>query len=346
MLQADALSTREQGQSTGCGSGRPLRVLSNTDWLNGEDLLGRPPEIEQLAPRPTLARIVRRPFLLGYDGAFINIGTRWVLALCALKKVLPLGRLRILGVDMVLTRPTSLREVPYFLLKRWLFSGVDRFVFYFRDTAELSRVYRIPHDRLRYVPFKPNTLPELGALTPVDEGFLLACGRSNRDYRTLCEAMRGLPYRCYVLVSNSEADQHGTDLSDLNPPPNVQLVSDDGSAESWNNWMARCRALVVPIVPGMLSPSGISAYLVAMALGKPVIITEGPATRGLLSDDTAVLVPPRDVARLRSAIVELQSDVRRRHAVAVAGRAYALSLGGEERLRADLRREFEDLLAR
>jgi glycosyltransferase involved in cell wall biosynthesis len=131
----------------------------------------------------------------------------------------------------------------------------------------------------------------------------------------------------------------------LERPPNVVLESDDGSADSWNRWIGRCRAVVLPIQPGMLSPSGIGTYLVAMALGKCVIMTSGPATIGLIDRGEAVLVPPRDVGALREAVDRVARDAGYRAEVALRGQQYALSLGGEERLRTDLLGQLQSLLA-
>ena len=45
----------------------------------------------------------------------------------------------------------------------------------------------------------------------------------------------------------------------------------------------------------IVSPSGVGTFLLAMALGKCVIMTESPATRGVLEHEhTAILVPMND----------------------------------------------------
>jgi glycosyltransferase involved in cell wall biosynthesis len=94
---------------------------------------------------------------------------------------------------------------------------------------------------------------------------------------------------------------------------------------------------VLPISPDALAPAGISTYLVAMALGKCVIVSESPATRGILEDgEQAVVVPPSDPAAMRAAIVRVCEDADYRARVARVGREYALSLGDEERLAQDI----------
>lgn len=322
----------------------PLRVLTNTTWLDDCRVADRPVLVSRLGPQPSRIGWLRYLALWRHDAVLLNIEAKWLLILCAIRKLLPFLRCRILSVDLVLTRPRGLRDRLRFLLRRWLLQEVDRFVLYFRDTEELRRVYSIPADRVRYVPFKPNTRDRLLETKTSDEGYFLACGRSNRDYGTLCAAFRDLPYPCRLLAPWGATAEHGTHFDGAACPPNVSLVSDDGSVESWNRWIAGARAVVLPIKAEMLSPSGIGAYLVAMALGKCVIITEGPATRHILDDRMAVLVPPGDADALRSMVRRVAEDERFRESIASAGKRYALSLGGEERLRADMVRELADLL--
>jgi glycosyltransferase involved in cell wall biosynthesis len=94
----------------------------------------------------------------------------------------------------------------------------------------------------------------------------------------------------------------------------------------------------------VLKASGISTYLVAMALGKCVIMTDSPATQGLIDDGHAVVVPPCDPAALRDAIARVASDAAFRERTAAAGKAYASALGDESRLAADIARFVESLI--
>jgi len=209
----------------------------------------------------------------------------------------------------------------------------------------VQRLYGIDDARMAYVPFKVNDLELIKHTETTDEGFFLSCGRSNRDYDTLCLAFDGLPYEAKILAPlGREAAGHGTFFAAGACPTNVQIISDDGSSASWIDWIARCQALILPIIPGMLSPSGIGTYLVAMALGKAVIMTEGPATTGMLEPSNAVLVPPSDAAALRAAVLRVAEDEAYRARIAAQGKAYALGLGDERRLAADIRQRVFDLL--
>jgi glycosyltransferase involved in cell wall biosynthesis len=322
-----------------------LRILTNKTWIAEYPISGGEVIAEPLRPeRSTLAERLKVLRLWRYDGVFLDGEHRWLLGLSAVKKLLPWVHCPILSIDIILSPSNGTRGRIKVLLWRWILKEVDRFVLYFRDTEALQRMFAIPPDKIHYVPFKPNTLEDLHRTRVSDGEFFLSAGRSNRDIQTLFEAFRLLPYPCTVLAPWEDLEEHGTNAKQMEHPPNVSLVSDDGTTASWNDWIARARAVVLPIQPGKLSPSGIGTYLVAMALGKCVIITESAATRRILSDEVAVLVPPSDVGALRAAITRVAEDSPFRTAVAMKGRQYALSLGGEKRLRADLARELSDLL--
>jgi glycosyltransferase involved in cell wall biosynthesis len=269
---------------------------------------------------------------------------RSLVPLCALKRLLG-GRFRLVVVDAVLNRPTGWAGGLHLLLKRWLFRRIDLFILHCRATEEFRRVWGIPEARLVYVPFKVNGYQRVVTRATRDDGFLLACGRSRRDYVTFCAAMESLPLRATILAQVGQATrEHGSRLARDAIPASVTLVVDDGSTESWLDWMARSTAVVIPVLPGTLAPAGLSTYLVAMALGKCVIITDSPATRGILTDREAVIVPPSDPEALRAAMTRVAEDATFRQRVAEGGRAYALSLGGDERLVEDVIGQIAKLL--
>jgi len=84
-----------------------------------------------------------------------------------------------------------------------------------------------------------------------------------------------------------------------------------------------------------------------MALGKCVIISDSPATRGILKDgEQAVVVPPADPALLRAAVVKASEDADHRARIAQAGREYALSLRDEDRLADDIVHEVTRAIGR
>ncbi|HEX8359663.1 MAG TPA: hypothetical protein VF613_06145, partial [Longimicrobium sp.] len=176
-----------------------MRVLTNTAWVTGQQIAGRAATAVSLRGRHSWRERLGVLALWRYDAALLNIESRWLLAICAAKKLLPWTRCRILSVDLILTHPRGVAGHLAFRVRRWLLREVDRFVLYYRDTAELRGVYGIPAERVKYVPFKVNTRDRVLATPVTDDGFFLSCGRSNRDYQTLYAAFRGLPYHCFIL---------------------------------------------------------------------------------------------------------------------------------------------------
>lgn len=319
---------------------RPLRILSNTRWFDGRSIGGYP--VEALHMEGSGLRAVWQWYRVARhcDAVVFNVEAGPLLMFCALVRVFGLGRAKVIGVDLILERVSGWKGTVRFMIKRFLLRSVDLFIWYYRRTEDVRRLYDIPENKTAYVPFKVNSLEAVLAARPTDEGFVLSCGRSRRDYRTFCAAMAGLDTPAVILAHvGRETEEHGASIDLDAIPANVRIVDDDGSAASWIDWMSRARTVVLPIVPETLAPSGIGAYLGAMALGKCVVITESPATRDILSPNEAVIVPPRDVEALRSAMQRVVTDAAYRERIADGGRRYALSLGDESRLAADVTAE-------
>jgi hypothetical protein len=82
-----------------------------------------------------------------------------------------------------------------------------------------------------------------------------------------------------------------------------------------------------------------------MALKKCVIVTECPATRGIIENEVeAIIVPAEDPTALRAAIKRAweQNEYRRR--IAQRGYEFAMKLGGDETLNTNIVRTTLELL--
>src|SRR5919109_4496951 len=320
--------------ATEASEARPLRIFCNSRWFEGRAFRGRP--IESIVFRGGLLATMRLFFAArGGDAVVFNVDERQLLVFCLLRRLIGARHCRLVSVDIHLPplRTARLRWRARFV--GWLLREVDLFICYFKATERMQRAYGLVRKPFVYVPFKVNAYAAVERVKPTDDGFGLVCGRSDRDYRTLVAAVDGLDVPIVVLVGPDHA-AYGADIASVTFPPNVRVEMDDGSLESWIKWIARARFIVLPVVPDTLKPSGISAYLDAMALGKCVIITDSPATQGLIDSGEAVVVPPDDPAALRSAITHVAADTEYREHVAAAGSTYARSLGDEARLAEDI----------
>jgi glycosyltransferase involved in cell wall biosynthesis len=272
-----------------------------------------------------------------------------LLMLCALRTLLPLPYPPLVSLDLVLSRPdTDWMGRVKGLAKRWLLRQVSRYLVHMKDTRAWRSSYGIAAPRTRYVPFKVNGLADVLSRQVHEHPYVFTGGKSRRDYQTFCQAMALTGYPALIVTPlGGESAAHGTRLGELRRPPNVALVHDDGSHESWVRQLAGAKVVVFCIAPQTISPSGVSAYLLAMALRKCVIISDCPATRGILvPDETAILVPMQDPAAVAEAVRKAWCDDAYRRRIAEGGYRYALSLGGEDVLVGNVAREVIALLGK
>ncbi len=270
------------------------------------------------------------------DLALINGDIGLVVRLCVYFLIFPWRRKPIVAVDLVLRQPTNWKTRMTAALKALLLSRVDHFIHYFRDLDGYARYYGITASRSSFVAFKPNLRYRYQPPASLPEGeYVLCLGRSQRDYDTFFEAMERLPYPAAIpspdyAALRSHSSRFSRALDRL--PVNVRLLDDDGSQQAMIRAIEGAKIVALPILRSTLAASGISMYLNAMLLGRPVVISAGPGVSDLLREE-AVIVRPEDPTALAEAIRGLWEDGDLRSRVAATGRRYALELGGEPELR-------------
>lgn len=252
-----------------------------------------------------------------------------------------------MAVDFILSRPKGWKQSVVARLKGLMLRKVDRFILHFKDTSEYERIYGISPAKCAFVPFKVNywekiALEDQSSLT---EEYVFTAGRSYRDFPTFIEAMRRVDYPGLLLYEEAALlKRAATDVDLSNLPANLATAKNEGE-QSWVEYIRRAKIVVVPLLPSTMYAPGLSLYLMAMAMKKCVIVTEGLATRGMLKDE-AVIVAPRDPEALAIAVTRVWTDGALRRKTAESGRRYAERCGGESRLLADIVRVCGDLLLR
>src|SRR2546426_3683686 len=262
------------------------------------------------------------------DHLVIHFDFRDVAFFAVLFTLFPGRRCRLTTLDLFTERPR--RQGLCFM--RWCLRRVDRLLVYFRDTSPFEHLLKVSAAKFRYVPFKINGLQYIRTMASTEEGYVFCGGRSRRDFRTLFDAVKDLPYLVKVVTSEeSEMKPHGSTMHGLSVPPNVKIIRRDSDQAFFLDCMARAKLVVIPLIGDSLTQAGIGVYIQAMALGKCVIISSGVGVRDVLTDQ-AVIVRPGDSSELRNAIVRLWNDDRLRSQYAERARRYALPLGGEDEL--------------
>lgn len=196
-------------------------------------------------------------------------------------------------------RPTSLS----WLVKRWFYRCIARRCvgILTNCSAEIPAIasrYGIPENRLRYVPL--HTTITQPRRSKRNEGYVLAAGRTLRDYSTLLRAAPSIPAPIVILCGRD-------DLVGVALPANVTVVRDAPRSEYLDR-LDRCAVVVVPLLPAERA-TGQVVILEAMALGKPVVATRAPGSADLVAQgETGILVPPSDPDSLARGVSRLLQD--------------------------------------
>ena len=156
----------------------------------------------------------------------------------------------------------------------------------------------IPRDRLRFVPLNTNIQDPRASAT--DDGFVLAAGRTLRDYQTLLRAAPRIAKPITIICGFN-------DLEESEMPSNVALMY-EVSREFYLDQLRRCTLVALPLLQTERS-TGQVVMLEAMALGKPVVTTRSPGTVDYIRDGAnGRLVPVGDTAALAGAVNALLAD--------------------------------------
>lgn len=317
---------------------KTIRLISNLRRLDGVETDQYQAMNTYIGNGTTLWNGVRL-FLKAFrsDAVVVSSQTRLLLVFCALQWLFPLQRCKVIGVDYILPEPHGVKQKLVARLKGMFLRKVDVFILHFVDTSGYELHYGIPRARCVFVPFKVNSVD---SMLPADqlssEGeYVFTAGRSFRDIPTFLSAMRQVGFPGLLLYEDASLmKQAGIDLDFRHVPANLKIEKNVGG-KSWLEYIARAKIVVVPLLPRSGYAPGLSLYLMAMAMKKCVIITEGLSTRGILTNQ-AILVPPEDPMALAEAIHLVWKDAELRERVAAAGQRYANGLAGEARLLGDI----------
>jgi glycosyltransferase involved in cell wall biosynthesis len=186
---------------------------------------------------------------------------------------------------------------------RLLLRDAEKIICFSRQECDdYAKLLRLPRERFLFLP-TPWLATE--TISMDDDGYILALGQSNRDYRTLLEAVRGTELPIVIVAGDVSA------LDGVVPSPNVCVKYNTGHQETID-LIARASLHCIPLHPSEYS-AGQTVLLRAMARGKAVVVSDTPGIRDYVrSGETAVLVPPCDATRLREELTRLWNDVSER----------------------------------
>lgn len=218
------------------------------------------------------------------------------------------GRLGPMNSSRTAYLRAALRTVDRIIV--WAPAVIDRYVQHFGIPRQKMVAQRFHH-----------TIQGYHFDDVVPGGYIFSGGDSMRDYRTLIDAVRGLSTPVFI-ATRRKLEQH------IALPPNVTVQA--VSHEQFRQRMAAAALIVFPLRMDNIRTSGQQSYLSAMAMGKPVIVTDiTDAPYYIDHGKTGMLTPPGDSAALRSAIRRVIEDRDLAHELGQAARTVALPMDQE-----------------
>lgn len=152
-------------------------------------------------------------------------------------------------------------------------------------------------DKFTYVPLGLGDLNRGGRIPQGEERFILAAGKSNRDYDFLVDALKDTPYQVRIL---SDAYNHP------NPGSNIRIYH-DVFGEKYYQMLSECCCVIVPLADARIS-AGQLVFLQAMMFAKPIITTESDTVRDYIESGKNGLIIPKQRDALRDAVRRLYED--------------------------------------
>jgi hypothetical protein len=154
-------------------------------------------------------------------------------------------------------------------------------------------VWWVPEERVHVTPYYHTlSVEELAAPTRRD-GWVFSGGHSYRDFTTVIDAAAGIDAPVVIGGQISAADRKRL-------PANVR--AELLPHEEFVSLLRRSSVVVVSLEQTSRS-AGEQTYLNAMAMGKPVIVTDTMGVREYVDDgDTGLIVPPADARALTAAL--------------------------------------------
>ena len=208
--------------------------------------------------------------------------------------------------------PANTGKLQNWFIKR-LLGGVTLIAVWSRPQIEnYHKAFGIPRERFVFFPYKANHSKYASANMPVGD-YIFSGGNSERDYKTLFEAVKGLPVP--VIISATKPSV----LRGLEIPENVICLN--AVEPAFARLMAGARIVVLCLKKDIIRGTGEATMLNAMWHSKPVIIADNNSALDYIEDGKdGFITPAGDAAQVRNRILELWKDPAMAARVGEAGR--------------------------
>ena len=136
----------------------------------------------------------------------------------------------------------------------------------------------------------------------IEEGdFFFSGGYSNRDYTSLIETFRGLPYKLIIVCSKLN-----TEIDESVVPPHIKIIRDVPS-EAFDVYVKAARACIIPIAHDT-GAAGQSSLLRYMKNGKIIIATDTGIVREYITNGVSGILVGDNRGAMAKAVREVASN--------------------------------------
>jgi glycosyltransferase involved in cell wall biosynthesis len=198
---------------------------------------------------------------------------------------------------------------------RFLDSGKIRYVLFsdFEKTLYQSSLLLDVH-RMIYVPY--GDMSELEAEAAIQGGmteethgigerdFFFSGGYSNRDYLSLIEVFRTLPYKLVIICS-----QLNTEVDESKLPQNVKVLRDE-SSEVFDVYLKASKACIIPIAYNT-GAAGQSCLLRYMKNKKIIIASDTGIIREYITDAVSGILVKNNHEAMKEAVQEVEASTEK-----------------------------------
>ncbi len=218
-------------------------------------------------------------------------------------------------------RPSTGKKKVFFQTLR-ADNQMDTLFVYAQNQLDIARDrLRIPAAKLRLFHFHADDrfyrpMPDV----PVVPDQISAAGLEWRDYPTLIAAVESMTDLTVRLAAASPWSKHSDETLNRTLPPHVSARRYEYN--DLRTLYASSAFVVVPLYENDFQ-AGITTMLEAMAVGKPIVVTQTTGQRDVIVDnENGLTVAPGDIDGWRRAISRLRGDAALRERLGAAARRW------------------------
>lgn len=130
-----------------------------------------------------------------------------------------------------------------------------------------------------------------------DNGTILSCGRSNRDYAFLIDSLAGTKYQVEIICDELKIDKSFE---------NIKIYNNINGSKFFKK-LAKCHIVMLPLKEVDISSAQL-VILQAMMFEKPIIITESETIKDYIQNGYNAIVIKKDKAELLNALESLDNN--------------------------------------